>query len=687
MKIRILHIFMIHILLLMLPEFLYAVKSISSIIYFLQPNGTTVPIRIYGDEFFSYKKDMAGRIVEVGPDGFLHDTGVTSVPQMILEQARKQNRERIRGNRAMVKAGSSTPFMDLLPAYPSVIKVPVLLVEFSDVKFSVSNPVSTFRAQLNQSGYLTGGATGSAADYFGANFNGKCSFLFDVANHVITLSKEKKYYGEDGTESIDINIEQLFTDVCNAAVATGVDFSQYDWFGEGTVRDVAIIFAGTSQSESAKTADLWPQYHTLKNVTYQGKSILAFTTSSELAGNEKQQQLSGIGTFCHEFCHALGLPDMYDTNGANEGLGAALWESLSIMDSGNYLNNGNTPPYFTAIEKEILGYEPIVPKPGTSYSMLPASRAGSIYRIDTQNSGEYFLLEGRELQGWDLFIGGKGMVVYRVDKSASVYGGIQSALRWDYNNINCLASHQCATVFPASAAQPPLSEDLFFPGISNVTELSACGNVKFVDWSGKPLSVNISGISYRNGVLDFKAVDGQAYDPSQPYAKVGSVIPYQHDCRISWLNAIDADIPESGTWKISWWVSSNQAPSTKQELRTSRTYCYLPGLIPATTYVVSITFENGNLYGKEITTSFSTRAITSRMPYMAIGESYQVGDVFDFRVQNLLEEPLEIKRYVNSTECPDAFYKFGTSGDYVIETIIKYKDGSSEHIKKRLRVH
>lgn len=685
MKIRIFHIFLLNILLL-LPGSVYAVKSVSAIINFVQPDGTIVPIRICGDEFFSYKKDMAGRIVELGPDGFLHYTGATSVPQMILEQTRKQNMERIRGNQAMVKSGYEIPFIDILPAYPSVVKTPVLLVEFSDVKFSISNPVSTFRSQLNQTGYLAGGATGSAAEYFGANLNGKCSFMFDVADRVITLSKEKAYYGNDGTGSIDVNIEQLYTDVCSAAVASGVDFSIYDWFGDGTVKDVAIIFAGTSQSETAKTADLWPQYHTVANMTYNGKYIKAFTTSSELAGNGLKKQISGIGTFCHEFCHALGLPDMYDTNGANEGLGSALWESLSIMDSGNYLNNGNTPPYFTAIEREILGYKPIVPKPGIRYSMLPVSGGGAMYRLDTQNSGEYFLIEGREPKGWDLFIGGKGMIVYRVDKSVSVYGNMQSAMRWDYNSINCLSSHQCATVFPASVAENTAVGDLFFPGALGITELSASGKVKFTDWSGKPLTINISEISYKNGIIDFKAIDGQAYDQSLPYAQVGVIIPYQHDSRISWLNATGGTVPASGTWKINWWLSGNGTLANKQELRTSDTYCYLPNLIPASPYVVSIVFENGNLYGKETTASFSTMAVTSNLPYMAIGESYKVGDLLDFRVLNLLEEPVEIKWYINFKECEELFYKFNISGDYIIETIIKYKDGSTEHIRKKLKV-
>ena len=73
---------------------------------------------------------------------------------------------------------------------------------------------------------------------------------------------------------------------------------------------------------------------------------------------------------------------MYDTNSEEEGLSTALNGTLSIMDKGNHSGNGNTPPLFTSIEREILGIgeiEEIVP--GKEYTLLPANLSGRIYRV------------------------------------------------------------------------------------------------------------------------------------------------------------------------------------------------------------------------------------------------------------------------------------------------------------------
>jgi immune inhibitor A len=64
----------------------------------------------------------------------------------------------------------------------------------------------------------------------------------------------------------------------------------------------------------------------------------------------------GLGVFCHEFGHDLGLPDMYDTTGGDNGTG--FW---TIMSAGSWLNHGkqdigSTPNYMGAWEKLYLGW-------------------------------------------------------------------------------------------------------------------------------------------------------------------------------------------------------------------------------------------------------------------------------------------------------------------------------------------
>jgi immune inhibitor A len=64
----------------------------------------------------------------------------------------------------------------------------------------------------------------------------------------------------------------------------------------------------------------------------------------------------GLGVFAHEFGHDLGLPDLYDTNGGDNG--TAFW---TLMSGGSWLNHGadsigTTPGYMGAWEKLQLGW-------------------------------------------------------------------------------------------------------------------------------------------------------------------------------------------------------------------------------------------------------------------------------------------------------------------------------------------
>ncbi|MGO1167373.1 MAG: immune inhibitor A domain-containing protein, partial [Janibacter sp.] len=64
----------------------------------------------------------------------------------------------------------------------------------------------------------------------------------------------------------------------------------------------------------------------------------------------------GLGVFTHEFGHDLGLPDLYDTAGGDNGTG--FW---SLMSGGSWLNDGtedigSKPGYMGAWEKLQLGW-------------------------------------------------------------------------------------------------------------------------------------------------------------------------------------------------------------------------------------------------------------------------------------------------------------------------------------------
>jgi immune inhibitor A len=89
----------------------------------------------------------------------------------------------------------------------------------------------------------------------------------------------------------------------------------------------------------------------------------------------------GLGVFAHEFGHDLGLPDLYDTNGGDNGTG--FW---TLMSGGSWLNHGTdsigtTPGYMGAWEKLQLGwldYQTVNYGYDRNVKVGPADRDGAV---------------------------------------------------------------------------------------------------------------------------------------------------------------------------------------------------------------------------------------------------------------------------------------------------------------------
>lgn len=124
-----------------------------------------------------------------------------------------------------------------------------------------------------------------------------------------------------------------------------------------------------------------------------------------------------IGTYCHEFGHTIGLPDLYDPVGAGLGF-------YSLMGLGNYLpfygegTFGSVPSSLDAWSRQYLGFDPIVtPTAGGPHSLGPATGGGGSLRLwsNGEPGSEYFLVENRQKTGSDRFLPGDGLLIYHVD--------------------------------------------------------------------------------------------------------------------------------------------------------------------------------------------------------------------------------------------------------------------------------
>ena len=379
--------------------------------------------------------------------------------------------------------------------------IPVFLVQFKDLSFTVENPAEAFAALLNERGYSADGGTGSVQDFYYDNSKGHFTPVFDVFGPV-TLSRNMAYYDSRAGEALIEAAKQL---------DESVDFSIYDADNDGYVDMSLFYYAGYNEAEGGPTDSIWPhQGYVSSEDTLDGLHLGTYFCTSELKGSEGSN-MCGIGTTCHEFGHSLGLPDFYDTDYEANGQCTAL-SAFSTMCSGSYNNKGRTPPYFNAEERLCLGWMmdddiPEIPEGELSFGSVKDDIA---YRSASSAEGEYFLYECRDGSGWDAYIP-KGLLVYHVDKSPLHYvGGLTARQQWTdwqyHNTINAYGSHPCFYVVPA-ASQKSLNysgslSDFVFPGNHRVTTYSP------VDWSGEETGLSLSGIAYSQGdaTVSFSAV-------------------------------------------------------------------------------------------------------------------------------------------------------------------------------------
>lgn len=669
----------------------YAAKPPANIIKYKQPDGSFLYLTLHGDEYLSYYKTTSGEVVAAGRDGFFYhatidgegirSSGARIIPQNktksgavassenlhILSDLRQKRINELK--RASVQAAAPLPVSGHGVKRLSYLVVPV---QFKDVKFTIENPKDFFSALLNQKGYSYDGATGSAADYFNENFGGVYSFSFTVAD-IVTLDKELSHYGQRNSTAADANVEELVISVCESLSTSGTDFSQYDNNSDGYIDNIAIIFAGTDEAQSANPNSIWPQRGDLsyKNIIYGGVKPGSYTCTPELNCNGQTGEFypATIGLFCHEFSHALGLPDLYDANAEIEGLASALYGSLSIMDYGCYLNQGRTPPYFNSIEREILGIGEVVEVvAGERYSLSGVEAEDRLYRLSTENDGEYFLIECRNRERWDRYCGADGIVVYHIDKSDNICGGLSAARRWELNIINSYAAHECAKV-------------LFPPTENSFSQLSYHSPSPLKDWSGRPLGIRLSNVNYNGATLDFSVEDDTKWSSEAVEIKNATIVPYNEDAHIKWSFASDADTL-GGVTNLYW---RNSLSGELFHATTNGNDYLISPLEPGAAYNVELFFEKESKAGNPYKVKFKSDTITSPFPYLKIRGEYKSGERLYLRVLNRGDDVLSVKYIVNGMEYAD-YITFNSVGLYVVEAIVEYSDRSRDIIKKIVRV-
>ena len=302
----------------------------------------------------------------------------------------------------------------------------VILAEFTDKQFKAGNDKEKYEQILNEPGYTTSeGFKGSVADYFHDQSGGLFELQFDVVGPY-TTKHGYAYYGENDKDGYDLHPEEMVMEMCLAA-DNEVNFADYDWDGDGEVDEVFVVYAGKGEADGGSANTIWPHMWALeaaeKQLTLDGTHINVYACANELTNS---RTINGIGTFCHEFSHCLGLPDVYDVEytGNNYCMG-----SFDVMSDGTYNGNGFTPAGYTAFEKMSCGWQSPITLGDDDVvvdNLKPMNQQGDFYIIyNDGHPDEFYLIENRQKNGWDKYIPSSGLIIYHIDYDEDVW----------YNNI------------------------------------------------------------------------------------------------------------------------------------------------------------------------------------------------------------------------------------------------------------
>ncbi len=681
------------------------VRSSISTIY--QPDGSSFQAKCYGDEFMRVKTTLQGHAIIQDsegwwcyaiyePDGGKTNSGIhigADAPAEIKNRSMNIPYQQLNANAQELRSAghseNTLPFMQRIGvATKSQTKATkhglVILAQYKDVPFKHSR--QDFIDMLTKEGYAHNGATGSAMEYFNAQFGNTVDFSFDVSQ-IVTLPSNRKYYGENNYYGQDARPAEMIYDACMGADPS-VDFSLYDDDNDGYVDNVFVFFAGGDEAELWEEEELiWSHAWYIESgagltLTLDGKNIDRYACTAELS----YDALAGIGTFCHEYSHTFDLPDFYDTDYDENGWAAGLWCWTSLMDGGNMNNKSNTPPFYNAIERELLDIaDPILIERDGTYTLEPLHSSNKFYRINTETSGLYYLIECRKQTDWDKYIKGSGMLIYKVNKTPRLQK------RWVIDNtVNAFADQQCADLVEADGRIDVFNSDdeystmiqnikgVFFPNKATETvELTSEVSMTNIRMDGDNVIFSIVGFS----------------EDSTPPTAVNLKAEAFMDAAI--IN-FESSWEFEGEAVVTWGRTDQLATETTVEAYEPGKYSItLTDLMPGNkTYTANVCFMAGEIAGESRSISFMTsKASPVQWPYIFVGKNrakengtFVQGTRIALMVYNA-SDAQEIRWTFNDNEInveEDGYFTLQESG--ILKAYVSWEDGSEDIIEKKINI-
>ena len=222
--------------------------------------------------------------------------------------------------------------------------------------------------------------------------------------------------------------------------------SSYDQNHDGYVDVLWVVHAGKGAEEGA--SNIWSHSFYLSGfgsgaTYYTTNDISPFTgnpvriddyiinpeRTNYADGNNTTTEMIGCGVYCHEFGHAIGLPDLYDTDDSGPGIG-----NWSVMAGGSWGANGNTGARPASLDvwcRRFLGWaSPARITNDNLYTVnsIMTTASGSSYKLaklGADTTKQFWLVENRYKNAmgpvssvrWDSLMYGQGLAIYHIDST------------------------------------------------------------------------------------------------------------------------------------------------------------------------------------------------------------------------------------------------------------------------------
>ncbi|MCL1887650.1 MAG: M6 family metalloprotease domain-containing protein [Kiritimatiellaeota bacterium] len=348
------------------------------------PDGGRRVFHLRGDEFFSWEEDAEGAV-------FTRDTH---------GRRRRASRDEVA---ALAKAARDEDVTAPLSVSQPTRKLLVIVVGFNDAA-----PASSAAFWENR---FFGGTGKTVNTYFKAVSRDQFCYEPAAGNGVVLVTLASAHPNPQPEGRANGDTRQAALDAL-AAASTLVDFSALDANGDGVIGadelELVFILAGHEASIGGLPGPkVWGHhagFGTLPVVNGVKLDNGGYAMVGERHGADPGV-FASIGILCHELGHGLGLPDLYDTANNSMGVGGHCLMGYGCWGATAGEPTGATPVFMCAQARCQTGFSTPVEMLNGTRGLIAVSLAmpfdADVLRIPTAQPSEYFLVENRQLAGFD----------------------------------------------------------------------------------------------------------------------------------------------------------------------------------------------------------------------------------------------------------------------------------------------